>query len=75
MAQACKEKRQPICTHCGHPLDRVLQENHQYIAWTWNASGYFQDAVDELDSPYHDCAVCSDRCKVRDSFAGNDLIY
>lgn len=78
MALAAKEGRQPVCVYCGHPLDRVSETQHRHISWASNAKmgGYYQDAIDDSDKPYHECLKCPDGCGVHDpDFAGNDLIY
>lgn len=77
MALAAKQGRQPVCVYCGHPLDKVLETQYEYITWAWNAdNGYYKDAVGDSDKPYHNCSKCPDGCGMHDSdFADNDMIF
>ncbi len=77
MRLAAREKRQPKCVYCGHPLDRVLQTEYDHLTWSWNPEKgwFFRDAVGDADKPYHDCRLCPNGCGARDwDFTDNELI-
>jgi hypothetical protein len=78
MAVAAKERRQPACVHCGHPLNRVRETQHEYISWVWDAEEetFYKDSDGDSDKPYHDRAECPDGCGVHDpEFSENGLIF
>ncbi len=60
LADAIKEKRQPICVYCGKLLDVVAQTQYEYILWLWNEtdkqyhkSDSSSDGTGDADKPYH----------------------
>ncbi|MEM3207297.1 MAG: hypothetical protein QXQ87_04610 [Halobacteria archaeon] len=66
------EGRQPVCVHCGQPLEAVVQEHFYTVFWRWDANvrrfAKWQDDVD------HDKPIC-ESCETRDwDFVGNHFI-
>lgn len=77
MVMAFEEGRQPVCVHCGHKLDKVLESQYDDIMWKWTKNGrYYKRTSGDSDKPYHDCDECKDGCGAHDpDFTDNDLIY
>lgn len=56
MELALKQNRQPKCTYCDKPLDRIVQSQSETIVWEWNGKlkKYLkQDSDGDSDPPCH----------------------
>jgi hypothetical protein len=68
MAVALKQKRQPICIYCNHPLDEVREPQDELIVWRWVSvlKQYQKSEEGSADAPYHFCRECEDNCEAAD---------
>ncbi|MEP0825931.1 MAG: hypothetical protein HRF40_10630 [Nitrososphaera sp.] len=55
MAQAYKQKRQPVCVHCNSPLDEVRQLQDEEIVWRYDKQlkRYVKSEEGSANKPYH----------------------
>lgn len=74
MELAAQENRQPLCVTCCHPLDKVVEEQHEDIVWKWKDGKYVKMEDGYSDGAKHVCKQCPDGCGVEDDFVGYTLI-
>ncbi|MEW5840986.1 MAG: hypothetical protein AB1753_08280 [Thermoproteota archaeon] len=68
MELAYKSKRQPICIHCQHPLNKVAESQDEEIVWTYDKKlKIYEKRTDGIgEKPYHDCNRCGNGCAAED---------
>lgn len=76
MKLAAEQKRQPICTYCEHPLNKVRQYQDTVIIWTYNPNTKTYEKDDSggsADKATHECDKCA--CEASDwDFVDENLI-